>query len=150
MYMRKCRFSSGEGAPAHVRRTKCWDSSRAVLIIILTRVVKQPIAHRPALITRRAMAACACAILFLIHLARVNSQGDCMKLTLSDNIHNRTLLRVIPKNESVGYKYQVLDLWRKFPTVLAPRNGTSEQCRRDSDRFLKGLQNVEMWALKST
>lgn len=39
-------------------------------------------------------------------------------------------------------------MWDKLPRVVVPRNGTSEQCRRDAQLFLDSLDRLELWALK--
>ncbi|CAH4036539.1 nose resistant to fluoxetine protein 6 [Pieris brassicae] len=87
-------------------------------------------------------ATCACA-------------RDCIELTLSDkhlsdSLFNGTILKVAARNESVDNSVEVdiLGLWERFPKIVVPLNGTSEQCRRDGQLFLHSLDRLELWALK--
>ncbi|CAK1551592.1 unnamed protein product [Leptosia nina] len=99
------------------------------------------------------MNARACVLLALFACA---SARDCLELTLSDNtilsdsLFNGTILKLAAKNESVDVsaRVDVLGLWDKFPKILVPLNGTSEQCRRDGRLFLDSLDRLELWALK--
>ncbi|CAG5010488.1 unnamed protein product [Parnassius apollo] len=98
------------------------------------------------------MAARACLLLLLISACAAR---ECIELTLSeksiaDSIFNGTLLKISAKNESYddSVKTNVLELWDRFPKIMVPMNGTSEQCRRDSRLFLDSLNRLELWALK--
>lgn len=101
------------------------------------------------------MASRACAVLILA-IAATHAR-DCIEITLNDkslltdSIFNGTILKVEAKNESIGEsaRYNVLDLWGRLPRVVVPRNGTSEQCRRDGQLYLDSLARLELWALKS-
>lgn len=96
------------------------------------------------------MASRACLLLAVVAGAVAR---DCIELTLSDSnldtIFNGTLHKVTAKNESEFAKFDVVQLWDRFPRVVVPRNGTSEQCRRESQLFLDSLERLELWALKS-
>ncbi|CAK1578058.1 unnamed protein product [Parnassius mnemosyne] len=98
------------------------------------------------------MAARACLLLLLVGACAAR---ECIELTLSeksiaDSIFNGTLLKIAAKNESYddSVKTNVLQLWDRFPKIMVPMNGTSEQCRRDSRLFLDSLDRLELWALK--
>ncbi|VVC92273.1 unnamed protein product [Leptidea sinapis] len=82
---------------------------------------------------------------------------DCIELTLSDrqqniltdSLFNGTIV-LTANNETYieSAKYDFLGLWDAFPKIVVPVNGTSEQCRRDSQMFLDSLDRLELWALK--
>ncbi|CAG9791790.1 unnamed protein product [Diatraea saccharalis] len=98
------------------------------------------------------MDARACLLLAVVTIAAAR---ECIELTLtdsilSDTILNGTILKVAAKNETVDYVHgvNVLELWEKFPRVMVPMNGTSEQCRRESQLFHDSLERLELWALK--
>lgn len=112
---------------------------------------------RAGIIVLSNMASRACALLLAITVvsARECLEPVCLTLPdqsiLTDSILNGTILKFTSKNES-NYKsarFNVLELWERFPRVFVPRNGTSEQCRRDSQLFLDSLDRLELWALKS-
>ncbi|XP_046978716.1 nose resistant to fluoxetine protein 6 [Vanessa cardui] len=98
------------------------------------------------------MAARACVLLSLVCACAAR---ECIELTIGDNqifsrsIFNNTILKVAANNESLeSSRVNLLDLWDKFPRIMVPVNGTSEQCRRDSRLFLDSLDRLELWALK--
>lgn len=101
------------------------------------------------------MAVRACALLFLAFT--VAAARECIELTLSDkslltdSILNGTILKLAAKNESFQESglFNVVEMWERFPKIVVPRNGTSEQCRRDSQLYLDSLERLELWALKS-
>ncbi|XP_041972895.1 nose resistant to fluoxetine protein 6-like [Aricia agestis] len=85
-----------------------------------------------------------CALVICAYAAR-----ECIELTikdnfLSDSIFNSTILKV--KQE--GARVNIVGLWDKFPKTVVPLNGTSEQCRRESQLFLDSLDRLELWALQ--
>lgn len=100
------------------------------------------------------MDARACVVLLL---AAAAAARDCIELTLppksllTESILNGTIFRLTARNESIERYPQVniMNLFNRFPKVVVPRNGTNEQCRIDSQMFLDGLDNLELWALKS-
>uniref|UniRef100_A0A2A4J5M9 Nose resistant-to-fluoxetine protein N-terminal domain-containing protein n=1 Tax=Heliothis virescens TaxID=7102 RepID=A0A2A4J5M9_HELVI len=100
------------------------------------------------------MAPRACAIL-LLAIATVAAR-ECIELTLpdksllTDSILNGTILKVAAKNESFDEsgRFNIVELWDRFPKLVVPTNGTSEQCRRDSQLYLDSLDRLELWALK--
>ncbi|XP_075972637.1 drop dead [Anticarsia gemmatalis] len=100
------------------------------------------------------MAERACAFLFLAFATA--AARECIELTLpdksllTDSILNGTILKLAAKNESYeeSGRYNVVEIWEKFPKIVVPRNGTSEQCRRDSQSYLDSLDRLELWALK--
>ncbi|XP_026745777.1 nose resistant to fluoxetine protein 6 [Trichoplusia ni] len=100
------------------------------------------------------MAARACAVL-LLAIATVSAR-ECIELTLpdksllSDSILNGTILKLAAQNESFDEsgRFNVVEIWERFPKVVVPRNGTSEQCRRDSQLYLDSLARLELWAMK--
>ncbi|XP_047545507.1 nose resistant to fluoxetine protein 6 [Vanessa atalanta] len=98
------------------------------------------------------MAARTCVLLCLICVCAAR---ECIELTIGDNnifsqsIFNNTILKVAANNESFeSSRVNLLDLWDKFPRIMVPVNGTSDQCRRDSRLFLDSLDRLELWALK--
>ncbi|XP_011558480.3 nose resistant to fluoxetine protein 6 [Plutella xylostella] len=98
------------------------------------------------------MAVRACVLAILLSVSAVASR-ECIELTLPENtfngtVFNSTFLRV--KNETVrqSAQFNVLQLWDLFPKVPVPRNGTTQQCRRDSQLYLESLDRLELWALK--
>ncbi|XP_053600049.1 nose resistant to fluoxetine protein 6 [Plodia interpunctella] len=99
------------------------------------------------------MDARACVVLLL---AAAAAARDCIELTLppksllTESILNGTIFRLTARNESIERYPQVniMNLFNRFPKVVVPRNGTNEQCRIDSQMFLDGLDNLELWALK--
>ncbi|XP_072942215.1 nose resistant to fluoxetine protein 6-like [Epargyreus clarus] len=99
------------------------------------------------------MATRACVLLLLIGACAAR---DCIELTLSDKsilsegIFNGTVLKIAANNDSYveSEKVSILDLWDRFPRIVVPTNGTSEQCRRETRLFLDGLDRLELWALK--
>uniref|UniRef100_A0A2H1WXK0 SFRICE_041482 n=1 Tax=Spodoptera frugiperda TaxID=7108 RepID=A0A2H1WXK0_SPOFR len=101
------------------------------------------------------MAPRACALL-LLAIATVAAR-ECIELTLTekslltDSILNGTILKLSTKNESFDEsgRFNVVKLWEQFPKIVVPSNGTSEQCRRDSQLYLDSLDRLELWALKS-
>lgn len=109
----------------------------------------------PPVIQCNNMAPRACALLFLA-IATVTAR-ECIELTLpdksllTDSILNGTILKLAAKNESFDEsgRFNIVELWERFPKVVVPRNGTSEQCRRDSQLYLDSLDRLELWALKS-
>lgn len=100
------------------------------------------------------MAARACVLLLLATCAYAR---DCIELTLSDktiltnSLLNGTILKTVSKNETNDDSafVNIVELWDRFPKIVVPRNGTSEQCRRDTHLYLDGLERLELWALKS-
>lgn len=99
------------------------------------------------------MAARTCVLLALVCACAAR---ECIELTIADDnifsstISNGTILKVAAHNESYeSSKINVLDLWDRFPRIMVPVNGTSEQCRRDSRLFYDSLDRLELWALKS-
>ena len=101
------------------------------------------------------MAPRACAVL-LLAIATVAAR-ECIELTLpdksllTDSILNGTILKLAAKNESYDEsgRFNIVELWERFPKIVVPSNGTSEQCRRDSQQYLDSLDRLELWALKS-
>uniref|UniRef100_S4NN86 Drop dead n=1 Tax=Pararge aegeria TaxID=116150 RepID=S4NN86_9NEOP len=100
--------------------------------------------------TRAGVLVCLTGLLCCACAAR-----ECIELTIDDNIladsiFNGTILKVTAKNESYdeSARFNVLGLWDKFPRIMVPVNGTSEQCRRDSRLFLDSLDQLELWALR--
>lgn len=100
------------------------------------------------------MAPRACALL-LLAIATVAAR-ECIELTLADkslltdSILNGTILKLAAKNESFDEsgRFNIVKLWEQFPKIVVPSNGTSEQCRRDSQLYLDSLVRLELWALK--
>ncbi|KAM3968323.1 drop dead [Aphomia sociella] len=98
------------------------------------------------------MAARACLLLIC---AAVAAARECIELTLPDksilteSLFNGTLIK-ITLNDTIeeAPRFNILDMWDRFPRVVVPRNGTSEQCRRDSQLYLSSLEKLELWALK--
>lgn len=109
----------------------------------------------PPVIQCNIMAPRACALL-LLAIATVAAR-ECIELTLTekslltDSILNGTILKLSAKNESFDEsgRFNVVKLWEQFPKIVVPSNGTSEQCRRDSQLYLDSLDRLELWALKS-
>lgn len=103
-------------------------------------------------IVPRTMASRAC---LLLAITAVAGARDCIELTLpdknilTDTLLNNTILKVKAQNTSDLPRVNVVRLWDEFPKVVVPRNGTSEQCRRESQHFLDSLDRLELWALKS-
>lgn len=101
------------------------------------------------------MMALACALLLLAFTTV--AARECIELTLpdksllTDTILNGTILKLATKNESFDESglFNVVEMWERFPKIVVPRNGTSEQCRRDSQLYLDSLDRLELWALKS-
>ncbi|KAL4704138.1 hypothetical protein ACJJTC_003423 [Scirpophaga incertulas] len=100
------------------------------------------------------MAARACLLLALLAAAGASAR-DCIALTLPDSIIpdsilNGTILKIARRNESYEdvRRFNVMGLFDKFPRLMVPMNGTSEQCRRESRHFLDSLDRLELWALK--
>ncbi|XP_045459770.1 nose resistant to fluoxetine protein 6 [Melitaea cinxia] len=98
------------------------------------------------------MAARTCVLLALVCACAAR---ECIELTIADDnifsstISNGTILKVAAHNESYEYsRVNILDLWDRFPRIMVPVNGTSEQCRRDSRLFYDSLDRLELWALK--
>ncbi|XP_049865237.1 nose resistant to fluoxetine protein 6-like [Pectinophora gossypiella] len=99
------------------------------------------------------MATRGCLLLLFIGACAAH---DCLELTLSDqtiltdSLLNGTILKLATKNESLddSVRFNVLELWDKFPKIVVPTNGTSEQCRRESQVYLDSLDRLELWALK--
>ncbi|KPJ10529.1 hypothetical protein RR48_06323 [Papilio machaon] len=98
------------------------------------------------------MAARACLLLLF---AGACAARECIELTLSersltDSLLNGTILKFAAKNESNvdSARTNVLELWDRFPRILVPMNGTTEQCRRESRVFRDSLDRLELWALK--
>ncbi|KAL0839331.1 hypothetical protein ABMA28_016070 [Loxostege sticticalis] len=97
------------------------------------------------------MASRAC---LLLAITAVAGARDCIELTLpdknilTDTLLNNTILKVKAQNTSDLPRVNVVRLWDEFPKVVVPRNGTSEQCRRESQHFLDSLDRLELWALK--
>ncbi|CAG4940140.1 unnamed protein product [Colias eurytheme] len=99
------------------------------------------------------MTARACVLLLLCANAFAR---ECIELTLSDrnllsdSIFNGTIQKLGARNESNddSARVDLLGLWERFPKVVVPLNGTSEQCRRDGQMFLDALDRLELWALK--
>ncbi|XP_013161772.1 PREDICTED: nose resistant to fluoxetine protein 6 isoform X1 [Papilio xuthus] len=98
------------------------------------------------------MAARACLLLLF---AGACAARECIELTLSersltDSLLNGTILKLTAKNESNidSARTNVLELWDRFPRILVPMNGTTEQCRRESRVFRDSLDRLELWALK--
>lgn len=112
------------------------------------RLRARPIIVRPDMATR------ACLLLFL---AAVAAARECIELTLpeksilTDTIFNGTILKITAKNDTIDdtNRVNVLNLFDGFPKIVVPRNGTSEQCRRDSQLYMDSLERLELWALKS-
>lgn len=99
------------------------------------------------------MAARACLLLLF---AGACAARECIELTLSersltDSLLNGTILKFAAKNDSNvdSARTNVLELWDRFPRILVPMNGTTEQCRRESRVFRDSLERLELWALKS-
>lgn len=101
------------------------------------------------------MASRACAVLLLAITAV--AARECIELTLpdksvlTDSILNGTILKLATKNESYDEsgRFNIVEMWERFPKIVVPSNGTSEQCRRDSQQYLDSLERLELWALKS-
>lgn len=105
------------------------------------------------IIVERNMAARACVLLCLI-CACACAARECIELTmksdlLSESIFNGTVFKVHNQSYVESEKLNILELWDRFPRIMVPMNGTSEQCRRDSRLFLDSLDRLELWALKS-
>lgn len=105
------------------------------------------------IIAERNMAARACVLLCLM-CACACAARECIELTmnnnlLSESIFNGTVFKVNNESYVESAKINILELWDRFPRIMVPMNGTSEQCRRDSRLFLDSLDRLELWALKS-
>lgn len=82
---------------------------------------------------------------------------DCLEITvknsiLTDSLHNGTVLKISRNYSEIQAEkpgYNVVELLDKFPKVVVPSNGSSEQCRTDSKYYLDSLARLEIWALKS-
>lgn len=102
------------------------------------------------------MASRACGLILTLFTSAVLSR-DCIELTISDKriitetILNSTILKFQHENDTVveSSRFNIVQLWERFPKVVVPRNGTSEQCRRDSQLYMDSLDRLELWALKS-
>lgn len=109
-----------------------------------------------AIIAADNMEARACLLALYLALTATAAR-ECIEITLPDLIHdsiiNGTILKLAARNasfeESAKFKYNVLELWDRFPKVVVPRNATSEQCRMDGQLYLDSLKRLELWALKS-
>ncbi|XP_028028515.1 nose resistant to fluoxetine protein 6 [Bombyx mandarina] len=101
------------------------------------------------------MASRACGLILTLFTSAVLSR-DCIELTISDKriitetILNSTILKFQHENDTVveSSRFNIVQLWERFPKVVVPRNGTSEQCRRDSQLYMDSLDRLELWALK--
>ncbi|XP_026765152.2 nose resistant to fluoxetine protein 6-like [Galleria mellonella] len=98
------------------------------------------------------MAARACVLLLC---AAVVAARECIELTLSDksilteSLFNGTLIKFgLNHTAEESPRFNILDVWDRFPRVVVPKNGTSEQCRRDSQHYIDSLEKLELWALK--
>ncbi|CAH0717421.1 unnamed protein product, partial [Brenthis ino] len=96
------------------------------------------------------MAARACVLLCLVCACAAR---ECIELTmknslLSESIFNGTIFKVKNNSYVDSAKVNILELWDRFPKIMVPMNGTSQQCRRDSRLFLDSLNRLELWALK--
>lgn len=93
----------------------------------------------------------------LLLLATCAYARECIELTLNDktlltdSLLNGTILKVLSKNETNvdSAIVNIVELWDRFPKIVVPINGTSEQCRRDTQLYLDSLERMELWALKS-
>lgn len=99
---------------------------------------------------------CACALALLCLYVDVSATRECLELTITEGrIRNETFngTWTLKSNESyyedVAARHSILELWDRFPRVVVPSNGTTEQCRRDSRLYLDSLDKLELWALKS-
>ncbi|XP_059060067.1 nose resistant to fluoxetine protein 6-like [Achroia grisella] len=91
----------------------------------------------------------------LLLCAALAAARECIELTLSDksilteSLFNGTIIK-LTLNDTIEDtpRYNILDIWDRFPRIVVPKNGTSEQCRRDSQRYVDSLEKLELWALK--
>ncbi|XP_026326406.1 nose resistant to fluoxetine protein 6-like [Hyposmocoma kahamanoa] len=94
--------------------------------------------------------------LVLLLVATCAYARECIELTLNDktlltdSVLNGTILKVVSKNETNDDSavVNIVELWDRFPKIVVPSNGTSEQCRRDAQLYLYSLERMELWALK--
>lgn len=99
----------------------------------------------------------ATRVLVLLLLVTSACARECIELTLNDktlltdSLLNTTILKVASKNDTSDDSavINIVELWDRFPKIVVPSNGTSEQCRRDTQLYLDSLERMELWALKS-
>ncbi|CAH2063672.1 unnamed protein product, partial [Iphiclides podalirius] len=155
------KFRPPEPREAKVSGRRCWLPNSIVRATVTRAAGVDVQVHGPrrallcactarGVIVRVDMAPRACLLLLLVG---ASAARECIELTLpegvTDGIFNGTVLSFAARNGSREVaQTDVLGLWDRFPKVVVPVNGASEQCRWDSSRYLDALQRLELWALK--